>query len=287
MTDIAVLGLGAMGSRMSARLIDSGHALTVWNRSPAALTGLIDRPVRIAASPAEAAEGAEVVIAMVRDDEASRAVWLDAGTGAIHGLSPDAVAIDSATLTPGWTRTLGRALAERGAAFLEAPVAGSRHQAEAGQLIYFIGGDPAVLARVEPVLRVMGGAVHAVGPLGSGAVVKLAVNSLFGIQVAAMAELIGLMRRCGLEPAAALEVIGATPVCSPAAKGAGAAMLSDAFPPLFPVDLVAKDLNYTAATAAGVGARMPMAEAAGTVFSDAIAAGLGADNLTVVARLYR
>lgn len=287
MTRIAVLGLGAMGSRMAARLIDAGYEVTVWNRSPAALTSLIDRSVRIAASPAEAAEGAPVVIAMVRDDDASRAVWLDAGTGAIHGLSPDAVAIDSATLTPDWTRTLGRTLAERGVAFLEAPVAGSRPQAEAGQLIYFVGGDPDVLARVEPVLRVMGGAVHAVGPLGSGAVVKLAVNSLFGIQVAAMAELIALMHGCGLDPAAALEVIGATPVCSQAAKGAGVAMLGDAFPPLFPVDLVAKDFNYIAATAAGVDARLPMTEAAGSIFSAAISAGLGGDNLTAVARLYR
>ena len=286
MTKIAFLGLGAMGSRMAANLIKAGHALTVWNRDAAKAEPLAALGAKVAGTPAEAAAGAEIAIAMLRDDEASRRVWLDPGTGALAALPEGAIVIESSTLTVDWARELAAAAQSRGLLTLDAPVAGSRPQAEAGQLIFLAGGDAGVLAQAEPVLKTMGGAVHHAGPTGAGAAIKLGVNALFGIQVAAMAEILGLLSANGLDRARAAEIIGATPVASPAAKGAAASMLAAAYQPMFPVELVEKDFGYIhAAGAAGAGT--PMADAARAVMLKAMAKGLGEKNLTSLAELYR
>lgn len=280
---IAFLGLGAMGSRMAARLIGAGFAVTVWNRSPDRARPLADLGATVSATPRRAAEGAGIVLSMVRDDEASRMVWLDAETGALGGMARGAIAVECSTLTVAHVRILATEAAKAGIRFLDAPVAGSRPQAEAGQLIFMVGGDVSALDDIRPVLAAMGGAVHHVGASGAGAVLKLAVNALFGIQVAALAELAGLLESHGIDLARAFEIIGATPVMSPAAKGAASSMLAGDFAPMFPVELVEKDFGHM--RAAG-GDAVPMAEAARSVMQAAMAAGFGGDNLTGVVRLY-
>jgi len=285
-TDIAFLGLGAMGSRMATRLLTAGHRVVVWNRSPEAAAPLVAAGATAADTPREAVTGAAFVFAMLRDDVASRAVWTDAADGALAGLAAGALAIECSTLSVAWVRELAVLAGGRGAAFLDAPLAGSRPQAEAGALIFLAGGDAADLARAAPVLRCMGSAVHHAGPNGAGAMVKLAINALLGVQAAAMAELIGLLRRSGLDVAHAVEIIGATPVCSPAAKVAAAAMLAGNFAPLFPVALVEKDFDYLLRAAAAGAARLPVSAAVRGVMADAIAQGFGADNITGIARLY-
>src|SRR5579864_5429565 len=169
MAKIAFLGLGAMGSRMAGNLLKAGHAVTVWNRDPSKVTPLAALGAVIAGTPKAAVPGAEIVIAMVRDDGASQRVWLDPESGALGGVGRQAIAIESSTLTVGWVKTLSAAAAGRGVSFLDAPVVGSRPQAEAAELTFLAGGDSSVLARAEPVLRVMGSAVHHVGSSGAGA----------------------------------------------------------------------------------------------------------------------
>ena len=122
MSKISVLGLGAMGARMAAHLIKAGHDVTVWNRTADATRPLVAAGATQAQTPREAAAGAAFVVTMVRDDDASRRVWLDPDNGALAGMAAGAVAIESSTLTPGWIRELGHAIAERGVALLEAPV---------------------------------------------------------------------------------------------------------------------------------------------------------------------
>lgn len=287
MARITVLGLGAMGSRMALNLLKAGHEVTVWNRDPEKATALVAAGASSAQTPRAAVNDAEFVIAMVRDDEASRAVWLTPGNGALAGLAEGAIAIESSTLTPLWVRELGSHFAATDAVLLDAPVAGSRPQAEAGQLIYFVGGHSTPLASAQPVLKAMGAAVHHVGEIGDGAAVKLAVNALFGIQVAALAEMIGSLRRSGLDIGRTMDVISATPVCSPAAKGAAASMLAGAFAPLFPIELVEKDFGYAVGVAQAQGASIPMTQAAHAVFHSALEAGLGDQHLTGVVQLYR
>lgn len=285
MTKIAFLGLGAMGSRMARRLLDAGHDLTVWNRTA---PGAADwAGAKIAASPRDAASGADIVIAMVRDDAAATAVWLDPKSGALAGMHAGALALECSTVSADWARTLHAACAAAGVECLDAPVVGSRPQAEAGALIFLVGGAEAPVGRAEPVLSAMGSAAHHCGGPGSGAATKLLINALFGIQVTAIAELLGLASAQGLDLARIAATIGETPVASPALKGAMGGMLASAFAPMFPIDLVAKDFALAHNVGQRLRARTPMADTAATVFDDAVAAGLGAENLTAVAKLYR
>ncbi len=174
----------------------------------------------------------------------------------------------------------------REVAFIDAPVVGSRPQAEAGQLVFLVGGEPAIVERVREVLALMGGAIHHVGPLGAGSTMKLAVNALFGIQVAALAEIVGLLERSGLARGAILEMLGAMPITSPALKGVGGLLAARRYEPLFPIDLVEKDLRYAVATAAGRDTAVPLVTAARDVYARARERGFGGDNIAGVAQLY-
>ncbi len=285
MTKVTVLGLGAMGSRMTANLLKAGHVVTVWNRSPDAAEALVSAGAKLAASPKAAAQGADFVIAMVRDDDASRDLWLSPETGAFAGLDPSAIAIESSTLTADWIRTLGEEAARRGLTFVEAPVAGSRPQAEAAQLVYFVGGDEAAARRAEPVLKAMGSAINYVGPLGSGALVKLTTNALMGVQVTVFAEIIGLLKRAGADPTAVLKAMASTPAWSPSANYLTGTMLAGNFTPQFPVELIEKDFGYVLREV-GDPLAAPTIAAARSVFQRAIEHGLGGDNMTGVVRLF-
>ncbi len=278
MARVAVLGLGAMGSRMARNAAQAGHAVTVWNRSPGPVAAL---GLPSAATPHAAVAEADLVLSMVRDDAASQSVWLDPLTGALQGLRQGAIAIESSTLSIATMQALGQAIEAAGGQFLDAPVVGSRPQAEAAQLVHLVGGSPQALAAAEPLLSVIGArSIHA-GGIGAGTALKLAVNALFAIQVATMAELIGQLAAADIDLAVAIEAIGSLPVCSPAAKVAAGAMLAGSFQPQFPVDLVEKDLGYAA------GAATPLITAARAVFADAAGRGWGGLNLTAVAQLYR
>ena len=286
MSRITVLGMGAMGSRMAGALLRAGHVVTVWNRNPERTFPLAQAGACVAATPYAAVVGAEFVISMVRDDEASRRVWLAPDDGALAALPSDAVAIESSTVSTAWAKLLAGHCRERNVEFLDAPVTGSRPQAEAMQLIYFAGGERSTLEKAEPILKAMGGTVWHVGPAGQGTAMKLVVNLLFGVQVATLAELFGFLHRSGLDVGRAVEILTATPVCSPAAKAAAAAMLARNFVALFPIELVHKDFDYAMAAADTAGSHMPIAHAARKAFSAAIAQGYGDDNITGMVQLY-
>jgi 3-hydroxyisobutyrate dehydrogenase len=281
---IAVLGLGAMGSRMALRLLRAGHEVRVYNRSTGPLHDLVDAGAIAGKTPRRAAEGAEIIIAMVRDDEASRAVWCDREDGVLKGLDAGAIAIESSTLTPGWVKELAARIHTIGAAFLDAPVVGSRPQADAGQLVHLVGGDAASFDRAMGVLSTLGVAARHVGPVGAGATLKLAVNALFGIQVAALAELLALLKNSDCDPAASIDALASLPVTSPAAKAALALIQAKSDAPLFPIGLVEKDFAYALCRQ---GIALPMTKAAHQCFARAKAEGLAALNITAIARLYQ
>lgn len=286
MSNITVLGTGAMGSRMAKVLLDAGHKITVWNRNHKRTAALVHAGARSATSPRAAVESADFAISMVRDNEASRDVWLDAEAGALAGLPESAIAIESSTLTPEWICRLNEHFLQKNASFLDAPVVGTRPQAEAAQLIYVVGGNEDTFARAEPILMAMGNIVHHVGPAGSGAAVKLMINALFGIQVAAMAELIALIENYGFDKDNAIGAISSTPVCSPAAKVAAGAMAARKFAPLFPIELVEKDFNYALQMATSSSSHVPVIEAVQAIFEKAGVQGYGDDNITGVVQSY-
>lgn len=280
---VALLGLGAMGSRMGAHVLQAGHTLTVWNRTPERADGLVASGATLAGSPREAAEGAEVVVAVVRDDEASRAVW--AGPeGAAAGLSPRAVAVEASTLTPGYVREWAGATGA--ARCLDAPVVGSRPQAEAAALVSLVGGAPEAVEAARPVLETWSKAVRHAGGTGAGATLKLAVNALFAIQAAAFAETLGMLMASGVDLQAAASFLGGLPITSPAAARLVGLMAGGEFAPNFPVGLVEKDLGYAVAHAGAVGASVPVAEGARAAFARAIAEGHGGADIAGVAQVF-
>jgi len=279
--------MGAMGARMAATLLAAGHEVMVWNRDKAKTAPLVAAGAVAADTPAIAVREADFVISMVRDDEASQQVWLHPATGALAAMPKTAIAIESSTLTVAWVQELAAASQTHGLAFLDAPVAGSQPQAEARQLIYLVGGAPAVVESASPVLLTMGGALHHAGPVGSGTTMKLLVNALFGLQVAALGELLQLGQRLGVDGAKIVEILAATPVLSPAAKAAAGGMVAGNFAPMFPITLVEKDFAYVVNTAEAVGAEVPLAEATRQIFAEALAQGLGDLNITGIARRYQ
>jgi len=286
MTNIAFIGMGAMGSRMAHNLIKAGHNICVWNRSVNRSMPLNEAGATIAKTPREAAESADFVVSMLRDDDASKTAWCDEQNGALVSMKAGAIAIECSTLTVGWVRELNQHCVDKDVFFLDAPVAGSRPQAEAAQLIFFVGGSEVIYEKALPVLEDMGNIVHYSGASGAGESVKLAVNALFGIQLATIAELIGLIKANGLDTGHAVEILTSTPVCSPAVKVAASAMLAGDYSPMFPISLVEKDLSYVVAPIRGSELVMPMTQAAWHVFQHAIEKGLADDNITGIAQLY-
>lgn len=284
MAKIAFIGLGAMGSRMARNLTTGTHELWVHNRTRERADELLERGAIWADSPREAAANAEFVITMVTDDEAARAVWLAPKTGAIHGLADSALAIESSTVSPTWVRELDASLKTNGNRLVDAPVAGTRPQAEASVLAYLVGGDLNDVERARPIFEALGKVVLHAGPVGMGAVLKLAVNALLGTQVAVMGELLGLMSREGIAVPRAVELLSALPVTSPALAGLSGLIAEGEFAPMFPVDLVSKDIGYAHA-AAGSSTPTPVLAGVAAAFESAVAAGFGAENIQAVAKL--
>ena len=285
MTRIAFLGLGAMGRRIARRLVDGGHDVTVWNRSAAPGEAFRATAAHVATTPREAVRDAEVVWSMVYDDDASRAVWLDPTTGALSAMRPGTLAVESSTLSPRWVASLSSEVATRGGHLVDAPVSGSRLQADAGQLIFLAGGRDEDIDALRPLFAITGQAVHHVGAVGSGAILKLAVNAFFATQVVGMAEALDLLRRSGLD-ARASAALAALPLTSAAAAGAARAMLAADYAPQAPIDLIAKDLSYALAHADERGGTLAVTRTVAARFAAASAAGYGAENLVAVSKLY-
>jgi 3-hydroxyisobutyrate dehydrogenase len=286
MAKVTVLGMGAMGSRMAISLLEAGHDVTVWNRDVEKTRPLEGRGAKVGTTPRSAVASAEVAISMVRDDKVSKTVWLGESDGALKGLPGNAVAIESSTISVAWAKELAAAFEAGGRAFLEAPVSGSRPHAEAHQLIYFVGGSADVLARVRSIVLNIGAVVNHVGEAGSAALVKLSINSLMCTQIALLGELIGVLEASGIDVTQALDALMATPAASAVAKGAAAAMRTGNHSPLFPIELIEKDLGYFTAYAREHGSDVPISSATDSVFAKAVANGLGASNMTAVCELY-
>jgi 3-hydroxyisobutyrate dehydrogenase len=279
-----------MGSGMARNLLGAGFPLAVYNRTAEKAAPLVEAGARLARTPREAAAGAALVIAMVADDAASRALWLgaDGGDGALAAAAPGTVLVESSTVTPEWIAELAAEAERRGCALLDAPVTGSRAQAAAGELNFLVGGDAAVLERARPALAAMGRSVVHVGPTGSGALLKLVNNFLTGAQVAALAEGLALVERAGLDRDTALAVLTNGAPGSPAVKTMSARMTARDYTPNFHLSLMAKDLAYAERAGERHGVRLTTAATARAAFDRAAAAGLGdADFSAVVEPLRR
>jgi 3-hydroxyisobutyrate dehydrogenase len=238
---IAFIGLGLMGSRMAARLLDAGYPLTVYNRSRAKAEPLAARGASVAGSPREAAEAADIVLVCVQDDAADEAV-LFGDTGAIAGTGSGRALVDLSSVSPGIARRASATAAEKGVRMLDCPVSGSTPQAEAGTLLIVGGGDEAVFDDVRPVLQCIGRPMY-VGPSGAGATMKLVINLLLGTQLQTLAEAMVLGRKAGIDKTILLDILGETAHVTPAQKAKMANARSGDYPVQFPLRLMNKDFG--------------------------------------------
>jgi 3-hydroxyisobutyrate dehydrogenase len=278
---VAILGLGTMGSGMAANLLKAGFSLVVYNRTAAKAQALVDAGARLAATPAGAAKGASVVISMLADDAASREVWLGKD-GALEAAGKDAVLIESSTVSPAWVAELEARAAQHGVELLDAPVTGSRMQAAAGQLSFLVGGSDRALEAVAPVLRAMGKEIVHLGPLGSGAKLKLINNFLCGVQIASLAEGIAWIERSGLDREKALAFLKTGAGGSPLIGAISTRMVDHNYAVNFLLRLMAKDLQYAQNEAERCDVDLTTAQTARGLFEAAIAKGFGEEDMSSV-----
>jgi 3-hydroxyisobutyrate dehydrogenase len=283
---VAVFGLGLMGGGMANRLLDEGFSVTVYNRSPRKTAPFAERGAKVGASPREAVAYADVLIAMVADDEASRTIWLG-NDGALAGANKGAILVECSTITPGWARELATAASSRGCELLDAPVTGSKPQAASGQLLFLVGGDPATLERAQPVLAALSRGIVHLGPIGSGALVKLINNFVCGVQVVAIAEALALIERTELDPAASLAVLTEGAPGSPLVKLLSQRMTSRDYTPNFLLKLMTKDLRYALEEARVHSLPLATAAAALATMQSANEAGFGDQDFSAVVEWLR
>jgi 3-hydroxyisobutyrate dehydrogenase len=240
----------------------------------------------IADSPALAVKNSAVVLAMLADDEASRAAWLGQD-GALAAMPSGSIVIECSTLSPVWIRELDEAVTQRGLRMAEAPVTGSRTQAEAGQLNFLVGADQETLAAVAPVLQCMSREILHLGPVGSGAQLKLINNFLCAVQVTSFAEALVWMERTGLRLDSALDFLKRGAPGSGILSAMSERMTHRAYDVNFLLRLMAKDLRYARAAAAQVGIDVSTSSPAQDLFRQAEEQGLGEKDMSAVVEVVR
>jgi 3-hydroxyisobutyrate dehydrogenase len=283
---IAFLGLGIMGAGMAGRLLDAGFPLTVYNRSAERSRALEARGATVAESPRAAASGADIVFSMVADDAASRAMW-DGDRGALAGAGPGSILVECSTLTVGRVRELADAAARAGCTFVDAPVTGSKTQSAGGELLFRGGAEDDALARIRPALDAMGKTIIHLGPVGSGALVKLINNFLCGVQAASLAEAIAVIERSELDRDRTVQAIVNGSPGSPVMKTLASRILADDFSPNFYLHLLVKDMGYAIAEGESRGVPMKTAATALEVLRGAMAHGDGDRDMAAVVQQFR
>jgi 3-hydroxyisobutyrate dehydrogenase len=278
---VAILGLGIMGTGMANRLLSAGFPLTVYNRNREKSAPFADAGAFVAESPREAASRSEIILSMVGDDAASRGVWLGE-KGALAGARPNAVLIESSTLSGAWIQELAAKAAERGGRFLDAPVTGTKPHAASGELVFLVGGSAEALDAARPVFSVLGrDAVH-LGPVGSGSLMKLINNFVCGVQAASFAEAVAMIDAGGLDRAKAVSILTGGAPGSGIVKRMADRIAAGDFTPNFALRWMAKDIGYAIDDASKNGISLQTAAAALSVFKQAISEGHGDEDFSAV-----
>ena len=286
MAKVAYLGLGVMGFPMAGHLAAKGHDVAVYNRTPAkAQAWAAQHKGRIAATPREAAKGAEFVFACVGNDDDLRAVCAGPD-GAFAGMTPGAILVDHTTVSAKVTRKLAAQAAAMGLAFVDAPVSGGQAGAENGQLSIMCGGDPADYARAEPVMAAYARICRLLGPSGSGQLAKMVNQICIAGLMQGLAEALAFGQKAGLDGEKVVEVISQGAAGSWQMVNRHKTMLKDEFDFGFAVDWMRKDLGICLDTAEEIGARLPVTALVDQFYKDVQLMGGGrGDTSSLIRRL--
>jgi 3-hydroxyisobutyrate dehydrogenase-like beta-hydroxyacid dehydrogenase len=268
---VAVVGLGAMGSRIARRLLGAGHELVVWNRSPAKAEPLVEAGAVAEQTPAEAARAADAVVLMVADPRALRAVT-EGDDGVLAGATPGTTVIQMSTVGPADVAELASRIPE-GVELLDAPVLGSVSEAEAGRLTVFAGGPAELVEKWTPLLSALGPVLH-VGPVGAGTAAKLVANSTLLGSLGILGEALALGHALGLRSDKTFEILSATPIAAQAERRREPFETGE-YPLRFTLSLARKDADLISAAASAAGVNAKVAEAVSEWFAEAEQAGKG------------
>jgi 3-hydroxyisobutyrate dehydrogenase len=281
---VAFCGLGIMGGPMAANLARAGFDLSVYTRTrEKADVFAAEHGARAAATPREAAEGANAVISMVPDAPEVEEVLLGE-QGAVHGLGDGGLAIDMSTIAPTAARAIGERLGDDGAAFLEAPVSGSRPKAEDGTLTIMVGGDESDFERGRALFDAMGERIVYVGPRGHAQLAKLLTNTMGAVHAAALAESVLAVEKAGLNPDAFLEVAAGSAGNSTVLGLKGRPMFERNFTPLFKLEHMLKDVRHCLDEAKSLGVELHLGSFVEPLFAKAADAGHGEEDFAAVIR---
>ena len=283
---VAFLGLGHMGVEMARRLEDAGFDLTVYNRSPAPTEEFAARGVRVAATPAEAAAGADAVLTMLSDGAAVEAVLLGEN-GVLTGGGPfPPILIEMSTIDVASSRRIAARAADVGVGYLRAPVSGNPVAVRTGKLSIIVSGDAAALAEARATLEAIGPTVVMLGDGEQARVMKLCLGIMIAATAQMLAEALALGEAHGLGRAQMLEVIGDSAVGSPFVAYKAPPLIADDYRSTFTSQLMYKDLSLILACANEVGLPVPVTELTRHLVDDCISKGMGdLDFMTLLPRL--
>jgi 3-hydroxyisobutyrate dehydrogenase len=283
---IGICGTGRMGSAIAQRLMSVGHEVSVWNRNSAKTKTLVDAGAKLFASPAGLVEGCEVTVVMLLNDAAMEAVYRGPG-GILKSKLSGKLVIDMSTVRPDTMTSIGTAVAQQGAGFVEAPVGGTVGPAKEGKLLGLVGGTKADVARAMPLLEQMCRRIEHVGELGSGSMMKLAVNLPLLVYWQALGEALTICKPLNLPAERLIDILTDTSGAPTAMKGRGPAIakvLGGA--PLgetaFGLNAAKKDLACAVQFGASIHAEMPVTASALACYEEAEAAGLGDADATAI-----
>jgi 3-hydroxyisobutyrate dehydrogenase-like beta-hydroxyacid dehydrogenase len=265
---IAFLGLGIMGRPMAANLAKAGHEVTVWNRT----SGKDVPGAKEASTPAEAAEGADVVWMCVADTKAVEQVLFGAN-GVEQALCPGVIVVDSSTILPTASKEFANRVRGKGADFVDAPITGSKIGAEQGTLVFIVGGSDESVKKLEPLFAVMGKQFIRVGEQGLGEAAKIGMNLMIALIYEGFAEALTLTTKLGVPREKLVELVQASMIRSGVTDYKAPFVLKKDYSPNFPLRLMHKDIHLMLDAAKAAGVRLPGLEKVEEVYAESVKAG--------------
>ncbi|SMC22760.1 2-hydroxy-3-oxopropionate reductase [Desulfacinum hydrothermale DSM 13146] len=278
---VGFIGLGTMGNPMARNVVNGGYDLIVYNRTASKTAPFRHMGVPTASSPADLARQSDALIFMVTGPT-DLLDLLQRPQGILEGLNPGTVVINMSTVSLDATRRAAALVEAAGGRFLDAPVSGSKVPAEQATLVILVGGDPALIDQMEPLLLTMGKKVVRCGAVPAGTAMKLMINLLLGTMMVDLAEALVFGSRLGLDMEAMLETIASGAMAAPLFALKGKAIAQGDYTKHFPVDLVFKDLNLVLTEAGSLGCPLPATAACREAYNAARAMGWGDEDMAAV-----
>jgi 3-hydroxyisobutyrate dehydrogenase len=283
---VSFIGMGTMGSPMAQNVLKAGHDVTVHNRTREKEQTLAQAGAQRAASPQEAAGGAEVVITCVSDTPDVESIILG-DNGVIHGAQPGTIVVDMSTISPIATRRIAEKLAQKGIKMLDAPVSGGSEGAQKATLTIMVGGEAADVDKVMPVFEAMGKTITHVGSIGAGQITKAINQIIISGTYLTLAEGLALGMKAGLDMPKIVQALSGGAASSWILSNRADNMINNSYPLGFRIRLHYKDLRIALDTARELGVNLPATAFVEQIETGLIARGYGDEDVSAIARSIR